>query len=82
VSDKVARKLYVCVCVRARSQSRMKARQEYLDKVAKSKKTLSMQQDEVAQELVEEIAQAQAADDEVRVIVEVSERWSVSHSRL
>jgi hypothetical protein len=54
-------------------QSRMKARQEYLDKVAKSKKTLSMQQDEVAQELVEEIqdtiteedlAQAQAADDE------------------
>jgi hypothetical protein len=69
----------------------MTARQEYLDKVAKSKKTLSMQQDEAAQELVEEIqdtiteedlAQAQAADDEVRVIVEMSERRSVSHSRL
>jgi hypothetical protein len=50
-----------------------------------------MQQDEVAQELVEEIqdtiteedlAQAQAADDEVRVIVKMSERRSVSHSRL
>jgi hypothetical protein len=69
----------------------MTARQEYLDKVAKSKKTLSMQQDEVAQELVEEIqdtiteedlAQAQAADDEVRLIVEMIEPRSVSHSRL
>jgi|LauGreDrversion2_3_1035106.scaffolds.fasta_scaffold66396_1 excinuclease UvrABC nuclease subunit len=83
--------MFACVCVRARSQSRMKARQEYLDKVAKSKRTLSRQQDEVAQELVEEIqdtiteedlAQAQAADDEVRVIVKMSERRSVSHSRL
>lgn len=83
--------LYVWVCVRVRSQSRMTARQEYLDKVAKSKKTLSMQQDEVAQELVEEIqdtiteedlAQAQAADDEVRLIVEMIEPRSVSHSRL
>lgn len=82
---------FMFVCVRARSQSRMKARQEYLDKVAKSKKTLSRKQDEISQELVEEIqdtiteedlAQAQAADDEVRVIVKTSERRSVSHLRL
>ena len=63
-----------CTCVTVRSQSRVQARKEYLEKVAKSKRTLGRKQDELAQDLIEEIhdsiteedlAQAQAADDEV-----------------
>jgi transcription antitermination factor NusA-like protein len=69
----------VCAtCVTVRSQSRVQARKEYLDKVAKSKKTLGRKHDELAQDLVEEIhdniteedlVDAQAADDEVRANV-------------